>query len=93
MQANNNGPSPWRHPSTIHGILQLKLKHEREEAERIEAQKTDADRFHEEALQRFYARCSKGEGAAQRSSAIDLIVSGNRTTPSRYLRAGKRTIL
>jgi hypothetical protein len=57
----NNGPSPWSHESTAYGILQLKLQREREEAERIEAQKTDADRFHEEALKRFWERASQDQ--------------------------------
>jgi hypothetical protein len=56
-----SGPSPWFHDSTKHGLIQLKLQREREEAERIEAQKTDADRFHEAALRRFYARVDESE--------------------------------
>src|SRR5260370_4991316 len=52
MAANNDNWTklPWSPESTAYGILQLK----REEAERIEAQKSDADRFHEQALRRFF---------------------------------------
>jgi hypothetical protein len=59
MQAINNGPNPFHHDSEAWGLIQRQIQREREEAERIEAQKSDADRFHEEALRRFWERCDK----------------------------------
>ena len=55
----------WSHDSTAWGLIQRRIQREREEAERIEAQKTDIDRIHEEALRRFYARSNSGEGSIE----------------------------
>ena len=55
----------WSHDSTAWGLVQRRIQREREEAERIEAQKSEIDRFHEDALRRFHARSISGEGSTQ----------------------------
>jgi hypothetical protein len=65
MQTTNNGPNPFHHDSTQWGILQLRLRREREEQERIEAAKSEIDRIHEDALRRFYDRANNGDGVKQ----------------------------
>jgi hypothetical protein len=65
MQTTNNGPNPFHHDSTQWGLIQLRLRREREEQERIEAAKSEIDRVHEDALRRFHARSITGEGSTQ----------------------------
>jgi len=58
----------WSHDSTAWGLIQRRIQREREEAERIEASKTEVDRFHEAALARFHARCISGDNVQQPSA-------------------------
>ncbi len=61
-----NARQVWSHDSTAWGLIQRQIQREREEAERIDSQKTDIDRAHEAALARFHARSSCGEVSADR---------------------------
>ena len=67
MQTSNNGPNPFQHDSTQWGLIQLRLRREREEQERIDSSKSEIDRIHEDALRRFYARSNSGEGSTNSS--------------------------
>jgi hypothetical protein len=55
----------WSHHSTTYGLIQRRINREREEAERLEAQKSEIDRIHEDALRRFYDRANNGDGVKQ----------------------------
>src|SRR5258708_13713040 len=62
---NDNERQVWNHDSTAWGLIQRRIQREREESERIEADKSEIDRIHEDALLRFNARSSGGEGSTQ----------------------------
>jgi hypothetical protein len=62
---NDNSRQVWSHDSTQWGLIQLQLRREREEQERIEASKSEIDRIHEDALRRFYDRANNGDGVKQ----------------------------